>query len=449
MKVKTAVFINKLVTKVCKLFGKNGSVYPGHFVYDILGQKDVLDKVKYPKLVIAVTGSSGKGSTTDLINHILVDAGYDVCYNQSGSNGVLAATTLILNNCDKTGKFMHDVLLLECDERHLKLIFQKNKMSHLVLTNVTRDQPARNGHPDIVFKDILQAIDERVKLVINADDPLVNRLKYKHKGEVVTYGLDKVSDSYTKGTLEATDYAYCPFCHTKLKYDFYQYGHIGSYACPNCSFARGDVDYLASDVNYKKNSMKVNGLDLYLNKDVLYAVYYTVAAFALCKSIGVSDEAILQAINQDKQQSKRGKELILAGRKLTMLESKNENNLSYYQSMKYIVNQNGTKTVILGFDNVSRRYHYNDLSWLWDVNFELLDNKKIDKIICIGRFRYDVALRLELANIDKDKVILVDDLENLLNLVKTKSTGDIYTMVCFDMTSVLKTKFKEAANGND
>ena len=102
VKVKTAVFINKLVTKVCKLFGKNGSVYPGHFVYDILGQKDVLDKVKYPKLVIAVTGSSGKGSTTDLINHILVDAGYDVCYNQSGSNGFLAATTLILNNCDKT-----------------------------------------------------------------------------------------------------------------------------------------------------------------------------------------------------------------------------------------------------------------------------------------------------------------------------------------------------------
>lgn len=448
VKIRTAIFINKFVTKVCKLFGKNGSVYPGHFVYDILGQKNVLDKVKYPKLVIAVTGSSGKGSTTDLINHVLVDAGYDVCYNQSGSNGVLAATTLILNNCDKTGKFMHDVLLLECDERHLKLIFKKNKMSHLVITNVTRDQPARNGHPDIVFKDILQAIDERVKLVINADDPLVNRLKYKHKGEVITYGLDRISDSYTKSALEVTDYAYCPFCHTKLKYDFYQYGHIGSYTCPNCNFERGQVDYLASNVNYKKNSMKINNLDIYLNKDVLYAVYYTVAAFALCRSIDVSEEDLLKAINQDKQQSKRGKELILAGRKLTMLESKNENNLSYYQSMKYITNQSGTKTVILGFDNVSRRYQYNDLSWLWDVNFELLNNKKIDKIFCIGRFRYDVALRLELADIDKDKVILVDDEEKLIDLVKNKSTGDIYTMVCFDMTAKIKKMIEDDNNEN-
>ena len=41
VKIRTAIFINKFVTKVCKLFGKNGSVYPGHFVYDILGQKNV------------------------------------------------------------------------------------------------------------------------------------------------------------------------------------------------------------------------------------------------------------------------------------------------------------------------------------------------------------------------------------------------------------------------
>ena len=57
------IFINKLVTKVCKLFGKNGSVLPGCIVYDYLHQKKILEKVKYPKYVIAVTGSSGKGST--------------------------------------------------------------------------------------------------------------------------------------------------------------------------------------------------------------------------------------------------------------------------------------------------------------------------------------------------------------------------------------------------
>ena len=78
MRISSLVRINKLVTKVCKTFKRNGSVYPGYILYDVLKQKDALSKVKFPKYVIAITGSSGKGSTTDMINHILTDAGYDV-----------------------------------------------------------------------------------------------------------------------------------------------------------------------------------------------------------------------------------------------------------------------------------------------------------------------------------------------------------------------------------
>lgn len=435
MKLSLMIFINKLVTKVCKLFKRNGSVYPGYIIYDVLRQKKILEKVKYPKLVIAVTGSSGKGSTTHLINHILTDAGYDVCYNANGSNGVLAATTLILNNCNLKGEFLHDVLLLECDERHLKLIFGENKMTHLIVTNVTRDQPARNGDPDIVFNDILKAIGKGTKLIINKDDPLVNRLSYLFNNEYVTYGVAKTNDSYLKSSIDAVDYAYCPKCHKKLEYEFYHYGHIGHYSCPTCDFKRDKVDYEVTDVDFKKHSIKINGNNIYLNKDVLYAVYYTVAAYALCKLIGLSDEDLKNAINGDKLVSKRGKVYTLDGRNLTMLETKNENNLSYYQSIRFIKNQVGKKTIILGFDNVSRRYQFNDLSWLWDVEFELLNDKNIDKIFCIGRFRYDIITRLEFAGIDKDKIVLVDDLNKLIPMVKKNSIGDIYTMVCFDMTA--------------
>ena len=445
MKIGSSVRINKLVTKVCKMFGKNGSVYPGYVLYDILKQEDVLSKVKYPKLVIAVTGSSGKGSTTDLINHVLTDAGYDVCYNKSGSNGVLAAVTLILNNCDKKGNFLHDVLLLECDERHLKLIFKNNKPTHLIITNMTRDQPSRNGHPDLVFKDVVDSISDETTLLLNADDPLVNKLKFERKNKIITYGLNKNGDSYTDIENIYPDYAYCPLCHSKLKYKYYNYGHIGNYECPNCEFKRGKADYEVNNINYDKNEIDINNNKIYLNKGVLYAVYYTVATYSLCKEIGLSDEKIKEAINKDKQESKRGKELLLDGRKLTMLESKNENNLSYYQSIKYITSQKGTKTIILGFDNVSRRYKFNDLSWLWDVNFEMLNDENIDKILVIGRFRYDVATRLDLAGIDENKMILVDDFNNLLNIVKT-TKGELYTMVCFDMTANILNLIKEESH---
>ncbi len=443
MKIGSLVRINKLVTKICKSFKKNGSVYPGYILYDVLKQKDALSKVKFPKYVIAITGSSGKGSTTDMINHILTDAGYDVCYNSSGSNGVLAAITLILNNCDKKGNFLHDVLLLECDERHLKLIFDKNKPTHLIITNMTRDQPSRNIHPDSVFKDIREAISDDMTLVINSDDPLLQRLKYESKNRIVTYGIAKNDDSYNKLVNIYPDYAYCPLCHSKLDYKYYNYGHIGNYECPKCKFKRGKVDFEVSKIDYNEHKITIDNKELYLNKDVLYAVYYMAASYAMVKEIGLKDEDILKAINKDSKTSKRGKELKLDGRKLTMLESKNENNLSYYQSIKYITSRDGIKTVILGFDNVSRRYKFNDLSWLYDVNFELLNDKNIDKIIVIGRFRYDVATRLEMAGIDDNKMILVHDFHNLLKVIKEDTKGELYTMVCFDMTSNILNLVKE------
>jgi UDP-N-acetylmuramyl pentapeptide synthase len=450
MKVFICILVNKIVTLVCRIFGKKGSVLPASIVWDVFKGDKILNKIKFPKYVIAITGSSGKGSTTDLVYKILTKNGYDVCYNSNGSNGVLAAMTLILNNCTLTGRFKHDVLLLECDERHLKLIFGENKMTHLLVTNVTRDQPARNGEPNIVFDDIMKAIGINTKLFINKDDPLVSRLTYlfdlnKH----ITYGVSKTKDSYTEPPIDSVDYAYCPKCHAKLKYDYYHYGHIGHYSCPKCDFERGKVDYEVEEVDLEHNQIKINGNDIYLNKDVLYAVYYTVAAYAVCKSIGVTDEEIMEAVNGDKLASKRGKVSKLAGRTLTMLETKNENNLSYYQSIRYIKNQKGIKTIILGFDNVSRRYSFNDLSWLWDVEFELLNDESIDKIFVIGRFRYDVLTRLNFSNIPKEKIVLVDDLNNLIKIVRNDSNGDIYTMVCFDMTAIIHKLIEDDENEND
>ena len=61
--------------------------------------------------------------------------------------------------------------------------------------------------------------------------------------------------------------------------------------------------------------------------------------------------------------------------------AKNENNLSYKQSIDYIINTPGKKTIVLGFENSSRRYKENDISWIWDIDFEILNNKNISKIL--------------------------------------------------------------------
>ena len=174
MKTSFLILVNKMITKVCRLFGYNASVYPGSIVRKF--DKNILDNIKYPKYVVAVTGSSGKGSTTSMIAHILEDNGYKVVWNKSGSNIVNATTSLILNN---SGIFNHkvnaDVLLLEMDESYIRQTFNKDTITHLVLTNLTRDQVARNGSPEEVSSKIAAAFktDTNMRIIYNADDPLI------------------------------------------------------------------------------------------------------------------------------------------------------------------------------------------------------------------------------------------------------------------------------------
>ena len=133
-------------------------------------------------------------------------------------------------------------------------------------------------------------------------------------------------------------------------------------------------------------------------------------------------------------------------RKWQMLVSKNENNLSYKQSLDYILHQKGDKTIILGFDSSSRRYKENDISWIWDIDFEELNDSSIKNIILIGKFCNDMRLRMEYAHINKDKLILVEDINNLAEIIKKKTKGNIYSMVCFDKEIELKRIIKEENN---
>jgi len=70
------ILVNKFLTFLCKLLKKNGSQFPGSISYNM--NQHILEKIQYPKYVIGVTGSSGKGTTTQLIYHILKSAHLEV-----------------------------------------------------------------------------------------------------------------------------------------------------------------------------------------------------------------------------------------------------------------------------------------------------------------------------------------------------------------------------------
>lgn len=446
MRKTLAILFGRLANFSSKCLRKNGSVIGGYWALKV--DKNLLDKITYPKYIIAVTGSTGKSSTTELISHILKESGKTVAYNKNGSNAVNGITSLVLENCDLKGKINKDFLLMEIDEKNVKHIFKKIKPTHLVITNITRDQPSRNAHPEAIYKEIENCIDKKMTLILNADDPYVTRFSINHKGKNYFYGLDKNSYSFKKPYLNNLDAAYCPICKSKLHYNFYHYSHIGSYECKNCSFKRPKLDYEAHNIDLDNKKIFIKQDEIKLASDFLYSVYFTLAAYATCKIVRISKSAIKQAINKENLKTKRYHIYSFNNRKLQFLLSKNETNVSYEQSIEYVINKKGYKNVVLGFDSVSRRYKENDISWLYDINFEKLNNNGINNIIVFGRFRYDVLLRLEYAGIDKDKIILVEKKEDVLKTLKDKTKGDIYMIVYFDIIEYF-TKILNEVNTND
>ena len=292
----------KTVNKLSNIFGHEGSVIGGHYALKL--DKNILSKIKIPKYVIGITGSSGKSSSTELMYNILTKNNYTAIYNKEGSNTMNAITSLILNNSTLFGKLKKDVLLMELDEGFMKYIFKYIKPTHLMITNITRDQPPRNAHPEKIFNEIKNAIPNGTHLILNVDDPYVNRLRVNHKGGITTYGLSK-NDYSRKSNLNNLDAAYCPICNSKLEYDFYHYGHIGSYHCPKYHFNRGNPDYEAKKIDIDNQSIEINENKIHLPSNFLYTAYFVTGCYAASKSLGLSDKEILSVINSDDIKTKR------------------------------------------------------------------------------------------------------------------------------------------------
>ena len=430
----------KLINKLSKLTHHEGSVIGGYYALKL--DKNILKKIKLPKYVVGITGSSGKSSSTELMYNILTQNNYSVVYNKEGSNTINAITALVLNNSTLFGKLKKDVLLMELDEQFMKYIFKYITPTHLMITNITRDQPPRNSHPEKIFYEIKNAIPKGTHLILNVDDPFVNRLIINNKGAITTYGMDKNNYSY-KSTINNVDAAYCPICNQKLEYDFYHYGHIGSYHCKKYHFNRSTPNFEAKNIDVDNKVIEIRDNKINLPSDFLYTVYFVTGCYALSYAIGVKEEDIVKVLNSESLKTKRLEIYDFDNRKWQMLVSKNENNLSYKQSLDYIIHQKTDKTIILGFDNSSRRYKENDISWIWDIDFEELNDSKVKNIILIGRFCNDMRLRMEYAGINKDKIILVEDLKELSNVIKNKTKGNIYSMVCFDKEIELKKIIEE------
>lgn len=430
MRKMLSIIIGKTIIKFMKLLGFKSTVYPGYIAKKIY--PNILNDIKYPKTTIMVTGSSGKGSTTSMIVKVLSDNNYKVTSNIGGSNLLNAFTTTILNDSKLNGKVNSDILVFEVDERFLKEITKYIKPNYLIINNITRDQPPRQGSFDEVFNEIVKGTYKNTHLIVNGDDPITKKFSLFHKGPITYFGIDKNFMSFTKDILDVKDYNYCPKCNNKLEFDYYHYGSVGNFKCKNCDFKRDNISYEVTNINKDNMSITINKkYKINIDNYILFNIYNLCATFSVCDLIKIKKENIINSLSSISVNKKIFDEFIIDNRKYTVLNCKAENNATYNLSLIYTMLENNKKTIVLGLREISRRYKKFDLSWLYDISFELLNDKSVDKIICAGPYRYDIAVRMKYAGINEEKLIIIEDLTNIKEELKN-TNGDVYGILNFD-----------------
>lgn len=422
------IMLNKILYKIGKIL-KKGSSKPGQIALKL--DKNILGKIKLPEDVIVITGSNGKTSTTELIYQVLKDNGYSVGCNLEGSNQTEGVTTMILNHCNFKGEVDKDVLVIESDERYLRHTLKYFKPKYLVVTNLYRDQMTRNGHPELIYNIIQEAISDDMHLILNTDDPLSSL--YGYQRENVTYfGMNENSLSTKENTGAYDDGKYCPNCKKPLTYDYYNYAHIGSYHCENCGHERKNPDFAVTSIDLTKGEVKINEkYKINLGLRSIYNAYNVLAAFAVTSLMGVKPENIIATLNDYIMKNDRVQTFQIKEHTGMLLTSKHENSISYNQSISYVINEDKPCTVVLIVDAVSRKYFTSETSWLWDIDFEKLRASCVKKIILAGKYVHDLKARFAYSEVGLEKVIAVQDLDEMMEIVRDKAEGEIYVITCF------------------
>lgn len=424
-----SIFIGKIVAKLCVMIGR-GSAFPGTVSKMI--DKNILKKFILPEKIIVVTGSSGKGSTTRIIANGLREAGYTVAHNKEGGNETSGVITTLLKNCGLNGKIKTQAIVLEMDERYIKYVVPIIKPSDIVITNITRDQPPRQRHTDFIIDEINNGLTEDAHLYLNANDPILQKFLKDRKNEATYYGIDKLSTSYKKNMFNSLNCPRCIKCNHKLKYDYYLIEDLGSYKCSNekCDFKEPKAKYMITGYDDCRITIN-NKYNITLNNDMLYNFYNTLAAFSVLAEQNLDKDKIAQAIENQNRDKKVYNKYSVKGRRVFVLNNKCENASTYNQSMLYTYQSKEKKTIVIGWEEISRRYLWDDLSWLYDIEFELFNKQDIDKIIVCGPQRYDLAVRLKYAGISDDKIKIHKDLYEAKDDIES-SQGDIYGILNFD-----------------
>ena len=393
----------KIMIKLMRLMKRNATNLPGEIM--LIFYPDLLKHFDMPENVIAVTGTNGKTTVSNMIGNILKANGYDIINNSFGGNVDTGIASLLLDNCTLSGGFKKDTAVLEVDERSAARVLPYVKPDWLVCTNLQRDSMKRNAHTEFIFNILNSNIPEKTKLILNGDDLISSRLAEKNPRTY--FGIGRLENENPTLDNLICDIVNCPVCGNKLEFAFRHYNHIGRAKC-SCGFSSPDIDF---DVKASENNEAVimhNGNEerYKLPNNRITDLYNTVAAVTFSRTFGLSYEQVAKAMSEVKVVKSRYDSFNAGGKEVLVSLAKGQNPVACSGVCDFIRRESGNKAVIMILEDLydSKRTSEN-IAWIYETDFEFLKGDDIKQIIVGGKRADDYMVRLLIAGIDKDKIV--------------------------------------------
>ncbi len=355
---------------------------------------------------LLVTGTNGKTTTARLLRSMVQAGGFRSVANGAGSNLMRGIAAALVESVRLTGGFTarrRCLGIFEVDEATLPQAVASLRPRVLLFTNLFRDQLDRYGeveHVAAIWREVVQELPDTVTVVLNADDPAVASLAGAAKGRVLLYGLEDAVVGI-QGLEHAADARWCPNCGSELSYAAVFFGHLGRWRCSDCGVGRPAVGVacLPSESGTDGQDLTLRlpegELSARLPLTGLYNAYNALSATAVATVLGVEAEAIEKGLRSFTAGFGRQERLNVGGRQLQVILAKNPAGLN--QVLRAITADGAQKDLLLFLnDNIADGQ---DVSWIWDVDFELLAGATRSLSVS-GTRAWDMALRLKYAGMD-------------------------------------------------
>lgn len=420
LKELSSVWSVKIVKGLIKTSGRGrGESLPGKIARKL--DKNILRDLSGLSNTIVVTGTNGKTTTSNLISSILEHGHLPVINNKNGNNLINGITQVFAENAYELRKSpKKEWAVIECDEATIVLLLKEVHPVMIVINNFFRDQLDRYGEIDILINKMHEAVaGTDARLILNADDPFVARFADLPNPKVY-FGVNKDAYHFEKTNMKES--LYCPDCGTKLTYETMFYSQLGYYRCENCGFSRHMPKYEISKVERNNKGFYFQVADKGPGGDTLtsdyqlslfgvHNLYNALSAVSVARELNVSDKAIGEGLGHFKLDNGRMSIYHYRGSDLVVNLIKNPAGADV--AIEEINHDQHAKSVVLFLNDLTA--DGNDVSWIWDADFEKLAKTNIPHFLCSGRRAWDMANRLKYAGIEPDTIKVIPDIEKAVD----------------------------------